>query len=986
MIAGVFIAAALAFIAALPFGDLHWRSIGPAIAGGRTTSVAGSDDDPFLYYFGAMGAGVWKTTDGGATWTDVWGQKPVASIGAVAVARSGADVVWVGTGEPNSRNESSYGDGVWLTTDGARTWTHRGLDKTFAIAKILISPSDPMTALVGAAGNPYRDTPDRGVYRTSDGGRTWTKTLYVGPRSGISDLAADPAGRTVFAGVWQFHRVPWTFDSGGPDDGLYRSRDGGKTWQKLAGHGLPRGLMGRIGVSVSRSNPRVVYAVIQSKAGVLWRSQDGGDSWHLVNSDSYVNQRPFYMSRVAVNPIDPQDVIASSEDLLESRDGGKSFVNLEGAVHQDHHDVWWSSDGKRIIEANDGSAAISLDHGRTWVWRFNVSLGQVFHIGYDRQTPYSVCAGLQDNDAFCGPSDSLDPQGILDAHWRDVGDNGDGSWAWPDPRDANLIWNVGVSTLNGQLGIYDMRTRENFDVTPDVRDTTGEALTGVSHRADWQAPVAFSPFDPTAVLYGANAVFKTIDRGRSWSIISPDLTLDDKSHQLPAGGPINLDVSGAEFYDTILDVAPSPSDAGVIWVGSNDGLVQVTRDAGAHWRNVTMRGIGPYGRVECVEPSRFKAASAFATVDRRFMGDPKPYVFATDDFGASWRRIDAGLPTEQYAHVVRQDPRNPDLLFLGLEQGAWVSIDRGKRWSSLSQDMPPSSVVDLRIHPDTGDLIAGTHGRGLFILDDVAPLEQLAAAQAAGVYFFKTRPAISFYRWWTGEYGTGIGINSAPSDRFAGENPPPGALLSYFLSAPASKAPSLQVLDSGGAVVRSLFGPNKASINRMNWDLTESPPAPWRTARAWNRGPDGGAVVLAGTYTLRLRVGGKVLEQPLIVKSDPRVRWTRAEYVARRNFLHRVLSELNDIDVALNDLDARAAKRRLTEAERSVYDSLTSSPRNSEDPLFRPDHLREWVMQLLNNVSLSQGPPTSGHVAEAARVTTAFDAAMASYYALPKAR
>jgi len=644
-----------ALLAALPVGGgMQWRSIGPSIGGGRVAAVAGSDRDPFLYYFGAMDGGVWKTTDGGSTWTDVWGQRPVAAIGAVTIAPSDDSVVWVGTGESNSRNDTSYGDGVWTTSNAGKTWTHRGLDDTFSISRILVSPTYPRTALVGAVGDPYRNSPDRGVFRTTDGGKTWMKTLYVGPQSGVSDLAADRTGRTVFAGVWQFHRVPWDFASGGPLDGLYRSRDAGLTWKRLTGHGLPSGLLGRIGVTVSRSDPRIVYAVIQSRSGVLWRSADGGDTWRLVNTDSYVNQRPFYMSHVAADPTNPAHVMSMSEDLVESRDGGKTFSIVAGAVHQDHHDMWWSADGKRLIEANDGSAGISVDGGTVWTWRFNAPLGQVYHVGYDLQNPYDVCGGLQDNDSFCGPSDSLDPLGILDAHWRDVGNDGDGSWVWPDPSDPNLIWNVGVSALNGQLGIYDKRTRENYDVSPSVDDTNGAPLAGRRYRFNWQAPIAFSPFAPFAAYFGGNVVFKSVDRGRTWSAISPDLTLNDARHQRSAGGPIQYDISGAEFFDTIVDIAPSTQDPNVIWVGTDDGLVQLTRDGGLHWSNVTMRGIGPYGRVETVEPSSVKASSAFAVVDRHMMGDRHPYVFATDDFGATWRSIAEGLPQDQYVHVIRQ--------------------------------------------------------------------------------------------------------------------------------------------------------------------------------------------------------------------------------------------------------------------------------------------------------------------------------------------
>jgi photosystem II stability/assembly factor-like uncharacterized protein len=972
----------VALLAVLPFGDMQWRSIGPAIAGGRVAAVSGTSADPFLYYFGAMDGGVWKTSDGGSTWTDVWGQKPVAAIGALAIAPSKASVVWVGTGEANPRNDTSYGDGVWVTTDGAKTWTHRGLDTTFAISRILVSRGDPNTVLAGALGDPYRDSPDRGVYRTMDGGRHWKKTLYVGPQSGISDMAADPSGRTVFAGVWQFRRVPWSFASGGPADGLYRSRDGGVTWQHLQGHGLAAGLTGRIGVAVAPSNPRVVYAVVQSRSGVLWRSDDGGSNWRLVNADTYVNQRPFYMSHIAVDPMNPNHVMALSEDLVESRDGGANFVIVPGAVHQDHHDLWWSADGRRLIEANDGSAAISVDGGSVWLWRFNVPIGQVYHVGYDVRLPYHVCGGMQDNDSFCGPSDSLDPLGILDTQWRDVGNDGDGSWVWPDPGDPNLIWNVGVSALNGQLGIYDLRSGQNYDVTPNLQDTNGVALAGNTYRFDWQAPVAFSAVGAPAAFYGGNVVFKSVDRGRTWTVISPDLTLNDAAHQQAAGGPINTDVSGAEFFDTILDIAPSPVNAGVIWVGTDDGLVQLTVDGGLHWKNVTMKGIGAYGRVETVEPSHVRASSAFAVVDRHFTGDRRPYIFSTDDFGVSWHSLSGGLPPDEYAHVVRQDPRDPNLLYAGLEQSIWVTFDAGRRWSHLQQNMPTSSVADLRIQPKANDLVAATHGRGFFILDDLAPLQSLSAARSAGAYFFQARPAYLFWRSWTNGYGTGAGECCAPSDRFAGRNPDPGALLSYYLAKPVLRPASIEILDASGSIVRTLTGPNRPGINRVSWNLTESPPEPWRSAREWNQGPADGAAVVPGTYTLRLRAGDRALEQTLVVKADPRATWTQADLMARRDFVRGLLAQLNDIDKALNDLDGRAMARKLSPVEHELYSALTSNPRNSEDDLLRPDRLRERLQTLLLDIALSQGPPTPAQREEAGQITNTFDGLIAQYRAL----
>ncbi|MGC1761243.1 MAG: hypothetical protein WA742_17990, partial [Candidatus Cybelea sp.] len=428
-----------------------WRNVGPAVSGGRTSGVAGTNADLNLYYFGGADGGVWKTTNGGLTWQNVWPRDAVGAIGAIAIDPRDRNTVWVGTGEPNLRNDISYGDGVWVTHDGGAHWQNAGLRQTWAIAQIVVDPVDPRRVWVAAVGNPYRDTAARGIYRTSDGGRTWQRTLYLGPASGASDVAIDPRdSNVVFAGIWQFRRLPWSFSSGGPFDGIFKSTDGGVNWKQLRGHGLPGGAMGRIGIGVAADR---VYALIQSKEGVLWRSDDAGTNWRLMTRDTLVNQRPFYMSRLAVDPSNADHVFFSSEDLIETRDGGKTYTDVEGAIHQDHHGLWISRDGRRIIEANDGGAPISADGGKTWDWRFNVVLAQIYRVGYDQQNPYHLCGGIQDNDSYCGPSDSLSQFGIENSDWRAVGNDGDGSWAWPQPGDPESIWNVGVNELNGQLGI-----------------------------------------------------------------------------------------------------------------------------------------------------------------------------------------------------------------------------------------------------------------------------------------------------------------------------------------------------------------------------------------------------------------------------------------------------------------------------------------------------------------------------------------------------
>ncbi len=937
-----------------------------------------------LYYFGSAGGGVFKTTNSGLTWKDVWPQSSVGAIGALDVARSDRNVVWVGTGEANPRNDASYGDGVWVSRDGGAHWRHTGLENTYAISRIAVDPRNPGVVLVGALGDPFADSTARGVYRTSDGGAHWTRTLYVGPQSGISDLAATRDGRTVYAGVWQFRRKPWTFTSGGPQDGIYKSADGGVTWKLLSGNGLPHGIMGRIGVAVAPSDPRRVYALIQSKAGLLWRSDDGGGHWRLMSRDTLIDQRPFYMSRLEVDPSNRDRVFFSSENLLETRDGGKTFHDVADAVHQDHHGLWISHDGKRVIEADDGGAPISIDGARTWDWRFNVTLAQIYHVGYDEQNPYHVCAAMQDDDSFCAPNLSLSPLGLLNADWRDVANDSDGVWAVPEPGNPQAIWNVGVNELNGQLGIYDYASRQNFDITPDVTDTNGRALVGLKHRFNWEAPVAFSPKEPGVAYFGGNVVFETRDRGRTWTEISPDLTRNDPSKQQLSGGAIDTDISGAEFYDTLLDIAPSPVDANVIWAGTDDGLIQRTADHGAHWSNVTPSWIAPWGRVETVEPSRVSVDRAYAVVDRHLMGDRRPYVIETNDGGRSWYGRVNGLPKDDIARTVREDPQNPDVLYAGLERGVWFSIDRGAHWRRMQSNMPAVSVHDLRIQPQARALVAGTHGRGVYVFDDLTPVEDLASAEGSRApTLFQPLPAYAWYYWWKSSYGTWDTECCAPAGEYAAFDPPYGAAISYYLPSKLSGVPVVEILDEKGAVVRHMPGPNDAGINRVTWDLSYGAPAPWHETGEWNQGPADGPPAVPGKYTVRLRAGSTVLTQPLEIRPDPRAHWRQEEYVARYEFLRELDDELNQIDIALNHLDAlraHAAGAKLAAIER-VRAAFTSGVRNSEDDQLMPDRLRERLTILAGTVALSQGPPLPPHYREAEAVRTEFERAMAMYHA-----
>ncbi|HEY6236952.1 MAG TPA: hypothetical protein VIW69_17755, partial [Candidatus Elarobacter sp.] len=483
-----------------PYNRLAFREVGPAVAGGRVTAVTGVASDPKLYYLGSAGGGVWKTVNGGATWTALFDQQNVSSIGAVAIDPTNHNVVWAGTGETNPRNDVSWGDGIYKTTDGGRSWTHMGLSATHAIASIAIDPRDPNVVVVGALGDVFADSPDRGVYRTADGGKSWTKTLFVGPQSGVSELAADPKNPSViYAGIWQFQRKPWTFTSGGTADGIWKSTDGGKTWNKLIGHGLPEGMTGRVGLAIAPSNPQRVYALIESKDGILWRSDDAGATWKLMSKDTLVNQRPFYFSHVRVDPSNADHVYGVSEALSESKDGGKTFKEIASQVHVDYHDMWIAgNEPGRMIVGEDGGYAITTDGGAAWSFSRNLALGQIYHVGYDDRTPYSLCVGLQDNNGFCGPSNSLNAEGIIDESWDRV-TGGDGMWAWPDPRDPNLVW---TDLQTGRLSIYDRRTQRNAFVQP-WRGTAQDdfALDKSRYRYNWDAPIAFDAFDPATTYF-----------------------------------------------------------------------------------------------------------------------------------------------------------------------------------------------------------------------------------------------------------------------------------------------------------------------------------------------------------------------------------------------------------------------------------------------------------------------------------------------------
>jgi len=975
-----------------PYNRVAFREVGPAVAGGRVASVVGVVGDPKLYYLGSAGGGVWKTANGGTTWSPVFDKQDVAAIGAVAIDPKRHDVVWVGTGETNPRNDVSWGDGVYKSTDAGKTWTNVGLGATRAIASIVIDPRDPNVVLVGALGDVFADSPERGVYRTSDGGKTWTKTLYVGPRSGVSEMVADPKNpNVVYAGIWQFQRRPWTFTSGGNEDGIWKSTDGGNTWNRLSGHGLPDGMTGRVGLASAPSNPQRVYALIESKAGILWRSDDGGASWKVVSKDTLVNQRPFYFSHVRVDPANPDHVYGVSEFLSESKDGGKTFKEIAHPVHVDYHDMWIAPDDpKRMIVAEDGGYALSVDGGNAWAFSRNLAIGEIYHVGYDDETPYRICVGLQDNNGFCGPSNSLNPEGIIDESWERV-IGGDGMWAWPDPRDPNLVW---TDLQTGRLSLYDRTSQRGRFIQPWRSRSADEfALNKARYRFNWDSPIAFDPFDKATAYFGADVVFATRDRGANWRVISPDLSRNDKSHQIPSGGPLALDVSSAEFTGTLLDIEPSPKTRGEIWTGSDDGLIHVTRDGGKHWANVTPPGVAPDGRAEMISPSPLVAGTAYAVIDRHLLGDDAPYVFVTHDWGAHWTSIAAGLPAEP-ARSIRADTRNPGLVYAGFETTFRLSYDGGVHWRKPALGLPPVAVYDIRVQPRWNDLLLATHGRAVWILDDLTPLQQLPQAEAAGAMLFAPRTAYLF-----ATHANDEGLYT----RYGGKNPPSGAMIAFYQGKPAAKAPEIEILDAAGHVIRHLRGTqrveereipvvtNFAGINRITWDLREDGPVRWRlAAKEEYRGPRVGAFVVPGRYTARIVLAGKTITQPIRVEPDPRVHFTAADYRAAYAFSKARLAEYSQVDAALNRLDGYAgvagglaeekpasplaAQLRAVRAKAlALRGELTADYTNDEDSIQRPGRLREDMEGLF---FAAGAPPSAATRDYAARVRATYLAVM----------
>lgn len=883
---------------------LTWRSIGPANNAGRISVIVGIPGDPTTYYVGGAAGGIAKTTNGGTTFRHIFDKQSVASIGAIAVAPSDPNIVYVGTGEGNPRNSASFGDGLYKSTDAGNTWAHIGLGDTEKIARIVVDPKNPDNAYVCALGHEWGPNAERGLFKTVDGGRSWQKVLYKNALTGCSDVDVDPGNfNIVYAGMYSHRRWAWYLESGGGETAAYKSVDGGTTWTRLT-RGMPQGPMDRIGISVSRSEPNIVYVITEAKdEGELYRSDDSGETWRVVSKDPNINFRPFYYSDIRVDPANSNRIFALSGGLFLSEDGGRTFQRIGSGVHGDHQAMWIDPlMPKRVLGGSDGGWHVSMDGGRNWDVVNSIPYTQFYHVNYDMQEPYRVCGGLQDNHHWCGPSNSLSYQGIRKPDWVSFS-FGDGFFAVPD---LSSPWLVYSASQGGNIVLTDLRTGDERSIHPDPNrvGSSGDGLEFHKYRFNWNAPIALSPFNPKTVYFGGNVLFTTTNYGQSWSVISPDLSTNDKAKQKSSGGPVVVDNTAAEFHSTLLSIAPSPRDSNLIWVGTDDGNVQLTRDGGKTWTNVirNVQGLAPNAWIATVEASPSDPAVAYFAASHHQDNDYAPYFFRTSDYGKTWKKITTGLPSKGWAHVIREDPRNRDLLYAGTENGIFASWNGGERWVSIRREMPAAPVRDLRIHPRDNDLIVATHGRGMYILDDLTPVQRIADAMVADAFVFETRPAT---RWViTGRDGD-LGQRS-----WSGQNPPNGAIINYYLKSAAKDPVAITISDANGRLIRELRNPPRDSgVNRAVWDLRyEGPRQPADTGGGQRRPPGAseedeyggrfavtlGPYVTPGDYTATLRANGRTLTTKIQVRPDPRVQATLAELKAQ-----------HDVAVALRDLTSR---------------------------------------------------------------------------------
>ncbi len=851
-----------------------YREIGPAI-GGRITRVSGIAGDPLTYYAATAQGGVWKSSNGGQDWAPIFDQQVTQSIGSIALAPSDPSVVYVGSGEANIRGNVAIGLGIFVSRDAGKTWQHVWKTKG-QIGTMAVHPRNAEIAYAAVLGSPFGPNPDRGVYRTRDGGKSWQQVLKVDADTGASDIAIDPQRPAiVFAGMWQARRQPWHLSTAGKGSGLYRSGDGGDTWQKIEAEGLPKGEWGRIGIAIAPSDSLRLYALIEAKEGGLFRSDDGGETWKRQNAQRALQQRNWYFSTLTIDPRNADIIWFPQVPLLRSIDGGKTVQQIDGTRHGDHHDVWIDpTDTRRIIVGNDGGIDLSRDGGKTW-FAPRLPLAQLYNIDVDDRVPYHVGGTMQDEGTFSGSSNSRFDDGNTLANWIYAGGGEAGDFLY----DRGHVGHAYAGEYSGYISHHVEGSGDYRNISAYPFNNSGHGAEDLKYRIQWTAPIAASPHDSKVIYHGANVLLRSRDQGSTWNAISPDLTRNDKSKQKWSGGPITGDNTGVEIYDTIFSIAESPLQKGLIWVGSDDGLIHLSRDDGATWSNVTSKAWPEWATVESIEPSRRDAAVAYAAIDAHRINDFRPHVFVTRDYGRSWKRITMGLPEDMHVFVVREDERLAGMLYLGGERGVFVSHDDGAHWESLQLNLPPVAVVDIEARHD--DLVLGTRGRSVWILDDVSALRDLdAAARERDLHLLASKPAVHLRKGWRWDSQGEI------------EDAPDGARISYWLKEESAKPLTLEIRDGSGLLVRTLRSDAKparwpeddadepaappkaalsldAGLHRVIWDLRhEGARIPVR-AKVDLGDPEEGAAVLPGVYALRLIHGDRVSTGSIEVRSDP---------------------------------------------------------------------------------------------------------------------
>ena len=918
---------------------LQWRHIGPE--GNRFSAAAGVSGDPHTYYVGAASGGIYKTTDGGVHWDAIFDDQPVQSIGSLAVAPSDPNVVWAGTGEGKIRSHVSVGQGIYKSVDAGRSWTLMGLERTGRIPRLVVHPTDPDVAYACAMGHAYGPQPERGVFRTTDGGDSWEQVLFIDEDTGCSDIAMDPSNpRVLFAGTWQLEIHTWGRTSGGPGGGLHVSRDGGDTWRKLSGPdngiGLPEKPVGKVAVGVAPSNPRRIYALLETGDGIpwegretedgqLWRSEDGGRTWSLITRNRNAMGRPHYYSRVVVSPSDENEAYFLTASFTVSTDGGRTLdvVPRPRAPGGDHHDMWIDpASPDRMIVAHDQGLSISVNRGKTW-FRQRLTNAQMYHVTVDDAIPYNVLGNKQDEPTYRGPSNSRIMgqrriTGIPRGMWHHVG-GGESGWATPDPTDPNIVWSSasGSGMVGGIVVRYEEERRQYRSVEVWPEQSRG-AASGVRYRFVWDAPIHISPHDNNTVYVGSQHVHRTRNGGQSWQVISPDLTLNDQSRMGLSGG-LTGDNIGVEYAGTVFGISESPVEPGLIWAGTNDGLVHLTRDGGANWTDVTanVEGLPEWIAVRSIAASRHAPGTAYIAADGHQVDIRDPHLYRTRDYGASWEKITDGIPPSMlsYTKIVVEDPKRPGMLYAGTENAIYVSFDEGDNWQSLQQNLPHAPVSGIVVQERFNDLVVGTYGRGFWILDDLSPLQQATAdATASASHLFAPRDAYRFRP---------ITPPSVPySDPTEGRDPEYGASINYWLgegAASASDAPQIEIVGGAGDVVRTLQGTSALGINRVHWDLRDESNEPIRLltspiyADHIEVGEEGrpapgsreiSVLMPPGRYTVRLRVGDELHEQPLTVLKDPHSAGTEAEIDAQVAFLRELREDLVTAGEAVHRVEA----------------------------------------------------------------------------------